>query len=48
MYPNPALDDALARERKSSHRAILAREHRSRRRHSRGTILITILGLLFG
>jgi hypothetical protein len=48
MYLNPALDNALAKERKSGRRAVLARERRSRRHYSRGSVLPTILGLLFG
>lgn len=48
MYLNPALDNALAKERKSGRRAVLAHERRSRRRHSRGSVLTIILGLLFG
>ena len=48
MYFNPALDTALAQERKSRQRAVYARERRARRRHARGSILTALLGLLFG
>jgi len=48
MYFNPALDAVLAQERKSQRRAVFAREHRSRPRHPKSSILTTLLGLLLG
>ena len=48
MYPNPALDVALGKERKSNQRAVFDRARRSRRRHSKSSILTALVSLLFG
>jgi hypothetical protein len=48
MYPNPALEVALAQERRANKRFSPARAQSIKRHHTKSASLTALLSLLFG